>query len=196
MSHAHVRNNVIARVNKLLARRPVYLDTETTGMHDGAEIIEICIVDYDGRVLLDSLVKPRQTIPRDAIKIHNITNALVQDAPAWPDLWPQVQGILAGRSVGIYNVDFDLRLLKQSHHQAGLTWQPVGASAFCIMKLYAEFYGDWNRSRQSFRWQSLDRARNQCGLTLPNSHRARADTLLARAIFYHMTGQKHDRLPG
>jgi DNA polymerase-3 subunit epsilon len=196
MSHAHVRNNVIARVNNLLARRPVYLDTETTGMHDGAEIIEICIVDYDGRVLLDSLVKPRQTIPRDAIKIHNITNAMVQDAPAWTDLWPQVRATLAGRSVGIYNVDFDLRLLKQSHRQAGLTWQPVGAAAFCIMKLYAEFYGDWNRSRQSFRWQSLDRARSQCGINLPNSHRAQADTLLARAIFYHMTGQKHDPLPG
>lgn len=190
MNHVQTRTAIIARINKLLAKRPIYLDTETTGTDPNAEIVEICIVDHDGRVLLDSLIKPRRRIPPDVIKVHGITNKMVQDAPAWPEIWPRIQAILAGRSVGIYNVDFDLRLIKQSHHQFGLLWQPVGATAFCIMKLYAEFYGDWSSGRQAYRWQSLNRAREQCGITLPNSHRAKADTLLARAIFYHMAGQR------
>ena len=81
-------------------------------------------------------------------------------------------------------------LLKQSHEQAGLEWGPLGASAFCIMKLYAEFYGEWQQSRNSYRWQSLTKAGTQCGINIPNSHRAKDDTLLARAVLQHMTNAR------
>jgi hypothetical protein len=38
-----------------------------------------------------------------------------------------------------------------------------------------------NSRAGNYRWHSLDDARWQCGLDLPNAHRAQADTLLARA---------------
>ncbi len=189
MNQVQERKPIIARAQKLLARRPVYLDTETTGTHKTAEIVEICLVDHDGGVLLDSLVKPGRQIPRDVIQIHGISNAMVQDAPTWPEIWPRVQATLAGRCVGIYNASFDLRLIKQSHRQSHMAWQAVGATYFCIMKLYAEFYGDWNDYRRSYSWQSLEKAGQQCGLALPNTHRAKADTLLSRAILRHMGGK-------
>jgi hypothetical protein len=47
------------------------------------------------------------------------------------------------------------------------------------MKLYADFIG-------SRRWQRLEEAGRQCRLELPNSHRAKDDTLLARAVFQYM----------
>lgn len=186
MNHSQTRKATIAKVQKLLAEQPIYLDTETTGTHQTAEIVEICLVDHAGQILLDSLVKPHGKIPPQATQIHGITNAIVQDAPTWPDIWPRVQAILANRSVGIYNAEFDLRLMKQSHRQARKAWPGIEARVFCIMKLYARFYGDWNPVHHDYRWQSLENAGRQCGLTLPNTHRAKDDTLLARAVLHYM----------
>ena len=46
-----------------LARRPVYLDTETTGLGRDDEIVEIALLDHDGTALADLRVKPRKPIP-------------------------------------------------------------------------------------------------------------------------------------
>ncbi|MBK9092764.1 MAG: hypothetical protein IPM84_08295 [Anaerolineae bacterium] len=40
-----------------LTSRPLYLDTETTGLGAGAEIVEVCLLEADGSVLLTSLVR-------------------------------------------------------------------------------------------------------------------------------------------
>ena len=186
MNHSQTRTAAISRAQTLWARQPLFLDTETTGLHATAEIVEICILDQADQVLLDSLVKPRHSIPAGVTRIHGISNAMVRNAPTWLEIWPTVQGILAGRSVGIYNAEFDLRMMQQSHRQSGLAWQPIGAHAFCIMDLYARFYGAMNTKRNTHRWQSLANAGRQCAIALPNAHRARADTLLARAILQYV----------
>ncbi|HHQ4784521.1 TPA: hypothetical protein ACSPZU_004090, partial [Aeromonas veronii] len=41
------------------------LDTETTGLDDQAEIVEISIIDQLGKVVFDSLVKPQKPIPAE-----------------------------------------------------------------------------------------------------------------------------------
>lgn len=188
MNNTRTRSAAIERAKQLLARRPLYLDTETTGIHHWAEIVEISIADHDGRILFDSLVRPRRPIPAEAIQIHGISNEMVSDAPTWMEIWPQVQGVLAGRTVGIYNAEFDLRLMRQTHHLSQLRWRSIGANAFCIMKLYAQYYGDWNHRFRSYRWQSLEKAAVQCNTCLENTHRAKDDALLARAVLHHIAG--------
>jgi DNA polymerase-3 subunit epsilon len=92
--------------------------------------------------------------------------------------------------IGIYNVDFDLRMMRQSHQMNWLRWtDPPGAEFFCIMKLYAQFWGQWNPKYGNYRWQSLDQAREQSKIHLPNSHRAKDDTLLTRALLEFMANQ-------
>jgi DNA polymerase-3 subunit epsilon len=167
-------------------QRPVFLDTETTGLDPRAEIVEISLVDTDGAVLLDSLVRPTRSIPLDAIQVHGISNSMVQGAPAWPEVWPAIERLLEGRLVGIYNAEFDLRMLRQSHAAHRIPWQPPGFLSFCVMKLYAQYRGEASRSYGSYRWHSLEAAGRQCGLQLLNTHRALADTQLARAVFEHM----------
>jgi DNA polymerase III epsilon subunit-like protein len=159
--------------------QPVFLDTETTGLHNTAEIVEISVIDYDGSVLLDTLVNPVHSIPWDVTRVHGITDEMVGEAPSWSEVWPLVEKTLQGRYVGIYNADFDMRMMKQSHLLNGMSWTFSENLFFCIMKLYAQFYG-------AGRWQKLDSARRQCGLRLPNTHRAKDDTLLARAVFEHI----------
>lgn len=183
------RKAAIAKAQIELNKPLAYLDTETTGLKDTDQIVEICLIDNDGVVLFESLVKPTVKISAEALRIHGITDALVSTAPTWPELWPQLTLFLAERRIAIYNADFDLRLIRQSHRAHGLIWQtPV--SQFCIMKLYAQYRGDWNSRSGNYRWYSLDDARQQCHLELPNAHRAKADTLLARAVLQFVAVQK------
>ena len=181
------RNRAAQRARELISLHPLYLDTETTGIDSSSEIIEICIIDEDGSSVFESLVKPAGMIPFDVIQIHGITDEMVQNAPRWMEVWPEAEKILSGRQIGVYNSDFDLRLMRQTHSRYRIRWQiPPATHFFCIMKLYAQFYGEWNRSRGSYRWQSLEMAGRQCRIPLPNTHRARDDSQLARAILHHM----------
>ncbi len=181
------RAEAIQQSKLLLSLQPLYLDTETTGLDHRSEIIEVAIVSHDGLVLFQSLVKPTQPIPPDAFRIHRISDDMVYQSPKWPEIWPEILTLINDRHVGIYNADFDLRILQQTHRKYRMPWQ-LGAQTnfFCIMKLYAQFYGQWDRRKSSYRFQSLDLAGKQCQLTLPNSHRAVDDTLLARAVLHHM----------
>jgi DNA polymerase III subunit epsilon len=179
------RRNAILTAKRHLERLPVYLDTETTGTDYIDGIVEIAVVDHDGSVLLETLVRPHRPIPADATAIHGITNAMVREASTCPDVWPKVQDILRGRHVGIYNAEFDIKMLQQSHRHARMQWQRIGATQFCIMKLYADFCAEPG-AYGTPRWHKLEEARRQCGIALPNAHRALADALLARAVLLHM----------
>ncbi|MEZ4725745.1 MAG: 3'-5' exonuclease [Caldilineaceae bacterium] len=177
-----MRRQACALAQQRLQMQPLFLDTETTGVRSSAEIIEICLLDHNGEVLLDSLVRPRLSIPPESTRIHGITDAMVATAPTWGELWPQVQTLLDRRPIGIYNADFDLRLMKQTHQQGGLLWPQIHFDPFCIMRIYAQFYGEWDIHRNAYRWQSLEKAGQRFHIPLPNSHRAKDDALLARAV--------------
>ena len=180
------RRRAIETARRVLENRPVYLDTETTGLERTDEIIEISIIDDDEQVLFSSLVKPSQPIPPDSTSIHGITNEDVRGAPAWPVIWPQVRAALFGRLVVIYNEEFDRRMLQQSHARYRLPWNEK-LNTFDLLKLYAEFHGERDPRRPgSYRFHSLASAGRHCQISLPNAHRSTADTLLTRALLHHI----------
>ena len=189
MGREQDRRAAIAQAQIELNKKPIYLDTETTGLKETDQIVEIGLLEHDGSVAFQSLVKPTVSIPLEAARVHHITDALVSTAPTWPEIWPQVEALLTSRRVAVYNAEYDLRLMRQSHLAHHLAWSPA-ISHFCIMKLYAQFRGDWNSRAGDYRWYSLDDARWQCGLDLPNAHRAHADTLLARAVLNYIAAQR------
>ena len=95
--------------------------------------------------------------------------------------------LLVGRLVVIYNAEFDLRMMQQSHARYRLPWKER-LNTFDLLKLYAEFRGEWDPKRRSYRYHSLANAGQQCGISLPNAHRTTADTLLTRALLHHIAG--------
>ena len=135
------RKNAIQIAQQKLAQKPVYIDTETTGIAVSDEIIEISIVDDDGKILFESLVRPTQRIHPDAMKTHHITDEMVARAPTWPALWPTIRSYLVTRVVATYNADFDLRMMQQSHARYRLPWKET-FNMFCVMKLFAEYRGE------------------------------------------------------
>lgn len=206
MSHPFPNDRIAAieYAQKLIGRELLFLDTETTGLTDRDEICEIAVVDLAGNVLINSLVKPaRKADWAAAAEIHGINREMVQDSPSFRDLLPELDQILRGRSVLVYNVEFDKGKLWRSADAAGLApqkpggwepwWelQPDGDTLWsCAMELYAAFYGDWNEYHCSYRWVRLSTAVQQCGITLPNDiHRARADAEMTRQLVRYLAAQ-------
>lgn len=156
------------------------LDTETTGLGGDAEIVEISIIDSTGKVLIDELVRPSKLIPAEATAIHGITNDDVRDARSWREIFGEVDAIISGRTVVIYNVEYDVRLLMQTAQIAGVEYTfDDGHPVFqCAMLAYAEFYGQCDRKRDGYKWQKLTEAAKQQGIIIQgNSHRALTDCL-------------------
>ncbi|KKM17320.1 hypothetical protein LCGC14_1676940 [marine sediment metagenome] len=172
----------IKTAREWLKLKPVFLDTETTGLDSQAEIVHIAIIDHDGTELISTLVRPISPIPEQATSIHGIRNEDVILAPAYADIQLNIGSLLYDRLVVIYNKNFDLRLMEQSA-RANLEF-PLTR---CAMELYAQFYGDWNERHQSYRWQKQSNAARQLGIETPaNLHRAAADANLCRLIIEAM----------
>jgi DNA polymerase-3 subunit epsilon len=180
------KNKAASQARELIARAPLYLDTETTGLGPSSEIIEISILNDDEAVLFESFVRPRGDIEKNAERVHGITQDMVANAPPWSDVWSSIEAIIKDRWVGIYNRDFDLRLMKQSHQRYWMPWRVQEEKFFCIMKLYARFRGDWDSRRGDYRWHSLEAAGRQSRIPLPIAHRATDDARLARALLHYI----------
>ncbi len=181
---------VIQRAKQILAYDPIFIDTETTGFTSDDVVIEIAVVDLRGRTLFESLFKPGIPIPPDSIAVHHITEDMVADAPSWKDAWDELHGVLQGRYIGMYNADFDLRMMKQTHERYWLDWQLDDRRFFCVMKLYAAFYGEMSRRGRGYRLHKLEAAGADCGIPLPNSHRAADDALLTAELFRYIANYK------
>ncbi|GAA2110795.1 3'-5' exonuclease [Streptomyces synnematoformans] len=97
----------------------VVLDTETTGLHGTARIVEIAVLSSSGEVLLDTLVDPSGPIPAEASQLHGITTEMVAGAPAFSRVLPDLERVLEGKRCLIYNDVYDLGRLRHEltlHH--------------------------------------------------------------------------------
>lgn len=153
----------------------IILDTETTGLDDQAQIVDIAIINVAGEVLFNSLVKPTIPIPQQASRIHGITDQDVATAPAWPDIHTDIADILAtAPTIAIYNAEYDARLIRQTiaAHKMEEPEQITTLDTVirCAMHIYASWYGQWSDYHRSYRWQKLKdgdhRALGDCLATL------------------------------
>jgi DNA polymerase-3 subunit epsilon len=190
-----------------MSESPLFLDTETTGLDDQAEICEIAVIDIHGQVLINTLVKTILPIPDHLTEFHGISNAMVAGSPTFAQLLPRLNEILAERTVLVYNAQFDEQMIANSARLSGFPisgddavcrwwWNYEVAPGkyksnwHCAMKLYATYYGDFNHYHGNYRWQRLEAAATQCSIRLPQQlHRTHADAELTRRLVLYMAGQ-------
>jgi DNA polymerase III epsilon subunit-like protein len=179
-------------MHKWLESDSVIIDTETTGLADDAEIIEIAIINMRGEVLLDTLVKPTKSIPPEATKINHITNEMVANAPAWRDVFPKVLTIISQRKWLAWNSGFDARMLgqtcvntvflnKNAYYGASVVAR-IHTSHIDAKAVYDQWYGEFDEKRKAFKRQSLTIAAARHGVSVEGAHRALADCQMVLAV--------------
>ncbi len=143
---------------------------------------------------MSSFIRPTKLIPASATNIHHITNEMVQDSPNWAEKWPEIRQILVNHAIGMYNAEFDLRMIQQSLavHKIPLRDK---INAFDVMKIYSDYEGNWDSARRRMKRFRLEDAGRNMGIPLPNSHRAVDDTKLTRALFHAIAGLPYQESP-
>ncbi len=180
-------------MHKWLKSNYVVIDTETTGLTEYAEIIEIAIINMRGEVLLDTLVKPTHPIPPEVTEINHITNEMVANAPAWRDVFPKVLAIISSHKWLARNSGFDARMLDQTcvstgiyanhdTYYAALVTSRIHTSHIDAKAVYDQWYGEFDEKRQAFKRQSLATAAARHGVSVEGAHRASADCKMVLAV--------------
>jgi len=97
--------------------RQIFLDTETTGLYAdrGDRVIEIGCVEMVNRKLTGGYkhfyLNPGRDSHEEALKIHGITTAFLQDKPVFAAVADDLLAYLAGAEIIIHNAAFDLGFL-------------------------------------------------------------------------------------
>ncbi|NIK12282.1 helicase C-terminal domain-containing protein [Alkalibacillus almallahensis] len=108
-----------------MVERYIIVDLETTGhaVSKGAEIIEIGIVIFEGKEIVDefkSKVKPKDNVPSFISHLTGITNEDLVDAPTFENLAPKLHKMLQNGYFVAHHVPFDFAFLNESFEQVGM----------------------------------------------------------------------------
>lgn len=219
----HPRRETIQHELRQVAKRaPMHtyiLDTETTGLDEDDEVIEITLLSLTEKIVYSSLVQPSPLarMKPGAGRIHGIRESDLVGSPTMIEVYhalvPEVF-TPAVRSGGVtfltWGADFDNRMIHQSLTCRPQEFQPIQAANarygfesaqwVCLLTAFAEWYGEWSDWHQSYRRQSLATACSFFGIKQPQSHRAEADCrstydVLQAMLGTYLTGEAQKMMP-
>lgn len=165
-------------------RGTLILDVETTGILNkdpDTEVVQISVINMQGRPVFSMLVKPSKPLTQELIDIHGITNEMVMDAPIFPQIAKMLSFILDGKHLIAYNADFDLKLLWHLYKKYSLE-PPKTSGVSCAMDRYSEWCGEWSDKKDGFKWQKLP------NLSALPAHDAMSDCLSTLKVLELMSG--------
>ena len=106
--------------------RYVVFDVETPNRYNNRmSAIGISVIE-DG-VIRDSYfsyVNPETRFDYFNIKLTGIDERVVRNAPAFPELWKEIEPIMSGGILVAHNAVFDLGVLKKCLQDYGIAWKP------------------------------------------------------------------------
>ncbi len=153
------------------------VDIETTGgNYRYNKIIEIAAIITDGKNILDefrSLVNPQRNIPEFITQITNITNEMVENAPTYNQIAPQLYDILSNNCFVAHNVSFDYDFVKQEFREAGFNFH---TEKQCTVRIGRKLI-----KLLSYR---LDCLCDHFNITIHDRHRAYGDALATTYLLH------------
>ena len=186
-----VRRIAIKEARELLFSDFIVMDTETTGLGNDAEIVEISIIDAEGTDIFTSLVRPNMPILPHVVEIHGITNEMVRNAPTWADVHDCVMHLFSDRKIAIYNSEYDLRMIRQCSDFSGCRLPDhLSRQSKCVMNIFSKFKGEWSDRHGNWKWHKLSSAAQACGIAPTGAHRAAADCKMTLGVLKHIASQE------
>lgn len=163
-----------------MAKRPIYYDTETTGINIEEDfIIELSAYDPILDKTFDELINPGSPIPPSATAIHHITDEMVANKPPFKEVALKFIEFCEGDSVLIaHNNDrFDKPFLMSEFKRKGV---PFPELEFLDSLKWARRY------RPDLPKHSLQHLRETYGFPENNAHRALDDVITLQRVFESM----------
>lgn len=128
--------SVFQREHSAAARQAfVVVDIETTGFSRYTDsVVEIAALKYENCVEVGSfitLVNPGRPIPKAAVAVHHITDAMVKEAPAIGEVMPGFLEFVGDSLIVGHNANFDIGFLEEAAQKMGHApaWQYVDTIA-------------------------------------------------------------------
>jgi DNA polymerase-3 subunit epsilon len=121
--------------------------------------------------------------------VHGITDEMVADAPVWESVLGDLDWLLSGNPVVVWNAEFDLSAINGQSERLHLPSFPGPWE--CAMKAYGAFAGElstqkWAKPGELKYWKQDDAAAKH-GIER-GGHRAAADADVCRRIVLAMAG--------
>lgn len=105
--------------------RKILFDLETTGLYpkEGHKIVEVAFIEiFDDCVIgnhFHTLVNPQRDIPDEVVKVHNVDNQKVIDAPIFADIADKIIDFINDSYLIAHNAKFDQNFLNYELQQVG-----------------------------------------------------------------------------
>ena len=163
-----------------MKRRPIYYDTETTGVKAGKDrIIELAAYDPERDRTYCSFIHPQCAIPAEVTAITHITDEMVKDARPFKEVAPEFVEFCSGDVILIaHNNDaFDKLFLEAEFGWAGI---PFPKWAFLDTLKWSRKY------RSDLPRHSLQFLREAYGIEANQAHRALDDVMVLYKVFSTM----------
>ena len=118
------------KVREYLKADIVILDTKTTGVSFNDEVVEIGVIDNQGRELFSHLIKPSVSMSEEAMAVTGITNEALESEKTFDEYADELLAVLSGKRIMCYNTSFDRRLLVQTANKYDTALSGRFAAAF------------------------------------------------------------------
>ena len=173
----------------LSLQRWVVVDVETTGGsigfgHRMIEIGMVCVTEGRIEQTYSSLVNPGIPVPSMITSLTGITQRMVDPAPRFDAIAPEVEALLSGRVFVGHNAGFDWRFV--SHEMERSTARGLTGSKLCTLRLA-------RRLLSHLPSRSLGSLAEYFGIPMETHHRALDDALATAHLLLRLIEMLEDR---
>lgn len=170
--------SISRRIPEIRGSGFVILDTETTGLHDPARVIELALVFVSTAGVVQAswstLIKGAGSAGGPRLeRIHGIRDEDLRGAPHFREIAPAMLSALSGRVVFGHNAKFDRARL---NYELGLIRRPLLPELACTMYL---------GMRLGYGQMKLDDAIESFGIDRDAAHCAHDDALATAGVLRH-----------
>lgn len=148
------------------------VDTETADLK--GEIVQVAVVGDSGKVVVNSLIKPKGIIAIGAQEVHGITPDMVKDAPSFSEVWEHIRPIFEKITIVSYG-SYDQDRFQSDLRTNGIDYDVNDLYWVNAMPIVADYMGIFwregsGRMKGSFRWEKLVTACELLGVQAPEEH--------------------------
>jgi DNA polymerase-3 subunit epsilon len=134
----------------------VVLDSETTGLGNPIDFVEVGVVSSQGEPLFDSLIEPSCPVDPRASRIHGHTAESLAGERRFFEVYPDLLDVLWAKRVVVYNASYDRRVWDAAVGRLGARAALAGELApwECAMRAFAAYVGERSK-RGGYKSQKL-----------------------------------------